>query len=313
MEVGTGLALGKRYIIIDNIDIFHVKRLFGVDTELARTFLSVVAEGSFLRASKRLHVTQSTISVRIRVLEEEFGSQLLVRNKSGVTLTAAGHRFQRHAHVILQTLERARHDVGVAEGFGDAITIGARIGLWDGFLSTWLGDVRRSMPELAFRTRTGFEDDLMPALAEGSLDIGVMYTPQHRPGLEVEELFNERLVMVTTQKTRVRSPDADHVLVDWGPEFYARFRAAFPAFAGSALSVSVGWLGLQHLKCYGGSGYFPHRLVKSQVQRKELFAVKDAPEFELPAFLVYSKNFANREIGELVLSLRAEGRRHNRQ
>lgn len=275
-----------------------------MDTELARTFLAVVAEGSFFAASERLHVTQSTVSVRIRALEETLECRLFVRNKAGAVLTVAGRRFQKHARVLLQTIEQARHDVGLAEGFPDTIAIGARIGLWDGFLDEWLSDVRRAMPTLAFRTQIGFEDELMPALVESRLDIGVMYTPQYRPGLEVEKLFEEQLVMVTTNSAGDCDPDADHVLVDWGPEFYARFRAAFPSFAGSAVSVSVGWLGLRHLNLHGGSGYFPLRLVKSRMDRRELFAVPKAPQFNLPAYVVYPSNRTRDEIDDLISNMR---------
>lgn len=275
-----------------------------MDTELARTFLAVVAEGSFFAASERLHLTQSTVSVRIRSLEETLNCRLFVRNKAGAVLTPAGRRFQKHARVLLQTIEQARHDVALAEGFPDAIVIGARIGLWDGFLDQWLSDVRRSSPDIAFRTMIGFEEDLMPALVESRIDIGVMYTPQFRPGLEVEQLFEERLVMVTTKPDSCSEPDADHVLVDWGPEFYARFRAAFPSFAGSAVSVSVGWLGLRHLQLCGGSGYFPERIVKPRIERQELFAVADAPQFNLPAYVVYSRESRQSDITDLLAGLR---------
>jgi DNA-binding transcriptional LysR family regulator len=279
-----------------------------MDTELARTFLAVVAEGSFFAAGERLHVTQSTVSVRIRTLEESLDCRLFVRNKAGAVLTAAGRRFQKHARVLLQTIEQARQDVALAEGFPEAIVIGARVGLWDGFLDQWLSDVRRLKPGLVFRTLIGFEEDLMPALVESRLDIGVMYTPQYRPGLEVEKLFEEQLVMVTTNPTSQGEPDADHVLVDWGPEFYARFRAAFPSFSGSALSVSVGWLGLRHLNLHGGSGYFPHRLVRSRVERQECFIVENAPQFNLPAYLVYPQENPRSEIDNLISSLRQAAR-----
>ncbi len=54
-----------------------------MDTELARTFLVVVATGSFVDAAQRLHVTQSTVSTRIQRLEETLGAELFVRNKAG--------------------------------------------------------------------------------------------------------------------------------------------------------------------------------------------------------------------------------------
>ena len=78
-----------------------------MDTELARTFLVVIATGSFVEAAQRLHVTQSTVSTRIQRLEETLGAELFVRNKSGTTLTSAGQQFQRHAALLTRTVEQA--------------------------------------------------------------------------------------------------------------------------------------------------------------------------------------------------------------
>jgi hypothetical protein len=73
----------------DNIDKFDLSKA-PMDTELARTFLAVVTVGNFVNAAERLHVTQSTVSTRIRTLETVLGRRLFVRNKGGTTLTAAG-------------------------------------------------------------------------------------------------------------------------------------------------------------------------------------------------------------------------------
>ena len=95
-----------------------------MDTELARTFLVVVATGSIVAASHRLHVTQSTVSTRIQRLEETLGADLFVRNKAGTTLTPAGQRFQRHASLLTRTVEQARHEIGVISGFRATLNIG---------------------------------------------------------------------------------------------------------------------------------------------------------------------------------------------
>ena len=50
-----------------------------MDIELARTFLAIVAAGSFVRAAERLHVAQTTVSARVRLLEEQLRRPLFVR------------------------------------------------------------------------------------------------------------------------------------------------------------------------------------------------------------------------------------------
>lgn len=127
----------------------------------------------------------------------------------------------------------------------------------------------------------------MQGLVEGRLDIGVMYTPQSRPGLKVELLLEERLVLVSTDPHGQPEPGPGYVYIDWGPEFYAKHSASFPDFIGPALTVNIGWLGLQHVLQNGGAGYFPVRLVRPYIKDGRLTNLRGAPEYSLPAYVVY--------------------------
>jgi LysR family transcriptional regulator, flagellar master operon regulator len=259
-----------------------------MDTELARTFLVVIASGSFVEAAQRLHVTQSTVSTRIQRLEETLGAELFVRNKSGTTLTAAGQQFQKHAALLTRTVEQARQEIGVISGFRAMLTIGGRIGLWEDLLLRWLPVFAALAPDVAVRALVGFEEQLMEALIDGRANVGVMYTPHARPGLTVETLFEEQLVMVSSRPDPPRDPSSDYIYVDWGAEFFAQHSLAFPNFSGAALTVNIGWLGLRRLLDHGGTGYFPTRMIREAELNGSVHRVPDAPEFRLPAYLCYA-------------------------
>src|SRR5437879_12759629 len=152
-----------------------------MDTELARTFLVVVATGSFVEASQRLHVTQSTVSTRIQRLEETLGAELFVRNKAGTTLTPAGQQFQRHAALLARTVEQARQEIGIISGYRATLTIGSRIGLWEDLLLRWLPIFASRAPDVAVRALVGLEEHLMESLIDGRSSIGGNDLPQARP------------------------------------------------------------------------------------------------------------------------------------
>jgi len=147
--------------------------------------------------------------------------------------------------------------------------------------------MRAARPEIPVRAENGLEPELMQDLIEGRIDIGVMYTPQSRPALKLERLFEEKRVMVSTDPKGKPEPQPGYVYVDWGPEFYAKHSACFPNFGGPPLTANIGWLGLQHVLENGGSGYFPKRIVQPHLKAKRLSLIEKAPEFSMPAYVVY--------------------------
>jgi DNA-binding transcriptional LysR family regulator len=204
----------------------------------------------------------------------------------------------------VRTLERARQDVGSAAGYRGTLTVGGRFGLWEGLLLEWLPLMRARAPDVSVRAEIGFEEELMSGLVEGRIDIGVMYTPQSRPGLSVERLLEERLMMVSTEQNDAARPDQGYVYIDWGPEFYAQHSVHFPDYAGAGVSANIGWLGLHHILKQGGSGYFPLRLVASYLEDGRLHHKVQAPEFRLPAYAVYPDEPRSETVGLALGTIR---------
>lgn len=258
-----------------------------METEYARTFLAVAAAGNFVGAAERLHVTQSTVSSRIHALETDMGARLFKRGRGGAELTPAGRRFLRHAKALVRTLEQARHEVGLPSGYSGGLTVSGRIALWEDFLPRWADWMRTAVPDVSLRLEIGFEEGIMQGLVQGTIDIGVMYTPESRPGLVVERLFDESLVLVTSDPDRPW-PDAGYIHVDWGPEFHSQFGARFPALDTSARRVNIGWLGLRLIETGGGSGYFPERLARVPIEQGRLWRMEESPLIALPVYMVYA-------------------------
>jgi DNA-binding transcriptional LysR family regulator len=259
-----------------------------MDITLARTFLEIVAAGSFLRAAERLHVTQTAVSARVRSLEELLGRPLFVRNKAGAKLTSAGEHFMRYAPTLVQVWERARSQVAVPAGRRAVVTVGCESSLWDPLLVDWLLWMRQGAPQLALRVEVGAPEGLIAQVGEGILDLAVVYAPPQRPGLRIELLIEEKLVLVTTARRGAAPRAADYVHVDWGPEFAAQQQLAYPGLAGAGVAVSLGPLGLAYLLAAGGSGYFRASVVREALADGRLRRVPKAPEFLYPAYAVYA-------------------------
>jgi DNA-binding transcriptional LysR family regulator len=274
-----------------------------MDTELARTFLEIVSSGSFVRAAERLHVGQTTVSARIRTLEQQLGRPLFVRNKGGASLTPAGEQFLRYAPTFVQLWQRARHQVAVPPGHRALLAIGSEVSLWQPLLLDWVIWMRRSLRDIALRVHVDVPHDLINQVASGLIDIAIMYAPQQRPGLTIDLLMEEELVLVTTDPGMPPAEDPNYVQVDWGPDFGLHHGISFPE-SSSSLSASLGPLALSYILAAGGSGYFRMHAVQPYLDSGQLHVMPDAPRFSYPVYAVYSANADEAALGPALAALR---------
>ncbi len=261
-----------------------------MDIQLARTFLEIIVAGNFVNAAKRLNLTQSAVSLRVRKLEEELGRPVFLRTKSGTELTAAGQQFQRYATSLVRVWEEARQQVAIPPGFRATLSIGGQYSLWERLLLRWIPAMQARAPDIAIRAEVGMPARLMREMVEGIIDVGVMYTPQLRPGLEVETLFEDELVLVSTNPRATNELDDSYVFMDWGPEFQAAHAVTYPDYLNPGVTLSLGSLALNYVLLNQRSGYFPMRVVKRFLGEKRLFLVPDAPVFPFPAYVIYQKD-----------------------
>lgn len=260
-----------------------------MDIDQARTYLAVVETGSFMAAAERVHVTQSTVSMRIRGLEDQIGRPLFNRSKSGATLTAAGMHFEKYARTILRAWQQARHEAALPEDLNGTISVGAEFSLWDSLLLKWIPWIRVSVPDLAIRAESAPMDNLIRRLGEGLLDLAATYTMQNRSGLVSEVLFIDELIFVTSDPAISSPAHKDYIFVDWGPDFLRDYTKAFTQPAVPRLIVSHGQLGFLHMMENGGAGYFPRRMARSALESGLLTAREDLPSFRQPVYLVHGE------------------------
>ena len=258
-----------------------------MDINLARTFLMVAETGSFIEAAEKLNITQSTVSARIKSLEELLGRPLFERSKSGADLTAAGEQFRKHALALVRVWQRAQLEVSLSDQHRDHLAVGAPLGLWQGFLLKWVARLRTESPDIAVSAISGQSGTLSQRLIEGTLDLAVMYRPIQPPGHVVEHLFDEEFVLVTSAKPSSRRSSSDYVFVDWGPDFQQDHAAAYPELTNTGLHLDLGSVSIEYLLTNEASAYFPARIVKHHVARGRLRQLKRARRFVYPVYMVY--------------------------
>lgn len=136
-------------------------------------YLSALArERHFGRAAKACHVTQPTLSMRLKQLETELGVLLIRRGKQFEGLTPEGERVLAQARVLLSHYDNLKLDVERMKG---SLSGTVRLGLvplscMD--LSPILVRLQQRYSSLCFEINDMTADEIMQGLADNSLDIG---------------------------------------------------------------------------------------------------------------------------------------------
>ena len=196
-----------------------------MNIEHLKTFLDVARTGSFHRSAERLHVSQSTVSARIRTLEEQTGQILFQRLKNGAVLTGPGRRMAPYADTAVRAWERGRHYLSLVDTHRIECALGIQSVLAEWMATEWIAWVNVRHPEIALRVEAGDSERLMRGLDDAFIDIAVAFRPRIQPGLKIETLYTEDLILVSSDE---RSLDPnwrdDYVFVDWGETFRRRLR-----------------------------------------------------------------------------------------
>lgn len=140
-----------------------------------RSFFAISEFGSMSKAAEQLHVSQSTLTRQVQVLEDEIGGELLSRGHKGVALTAAGH-------VLLDGMRPvvAKADVVISEarklarGQTSSLRIGYLMSAASEYLNPALAALRRSRPQTKVQLVDLSPGDQIAALRRGELDVAVL-------------------------------------------------------------------------------------------------------------------------------------------
>lgn len=252
-----------------------------MDYILAKTFLSVCQLGTFGAAAEVLHVTQTTVTARIKSLEAVLNCRLFIRNKGGASLTKNGEHFKPYARQIVQTWDAAKRDLPLPDCATDSLAIGIDLTLWNPIAAALLTSLSHSKFDSAISIEVADTKQLCEKVRSGALDAAIVHQPEYNSRTVVEHLLDEKLVRV--QSVNESLP---YLYVDWGEEFKKLHDQALPELAHSNISISLGPVALQVILRSGGSGYFRTRVINRYLKSGALELTPDAPEFSYPVYLL---------------------------
>lgn len=169
------------------------RRLLPSPAELAY-FVEVASTLNISRAAERLGISQPSLSLAVKRLEDAFGTELLIRGKSGVHLTRAGQKFVVQARVLLHEWERLAQAATREETtLSGRYVLGCHpsVGLY-----TLPGLVPRLLaehPELDLKLVHGLSRQITDEVIGFKVDFGVVVNPVEHPDLVIKLLARDEV------------------------------------------------------------------------------------------------------------------------
>jgi len=199
-----------------------------IDLDLVRCFVTVVECGGFTQASKRLHLTQSAITLKIKRLEDLLGQRLFVKTVPPLELTLEGEIILGYAFRLLELNREMVMRVSKPEAMATV-----RLGVISHFgyhhLPLWLSAFKKACSQIRVVMDMGMTDELLKSLDEDRFDLVIagagftgMSQYKRAPKFLEQHLQREKLLWVQAENSKI-DPKTDPLpLVMFGPQ--CRFR-----------------------------------------------------------------------------------------
>ncbi|WP_226558439.1 LysR family transcriptional regulator [Salipiger thiooxidans] len=191
--------------------------------------LAVAEYLNFRRAAVALGVSVSSVSTRVKTLEEDLGILLFERHARGVRLTEAGRRFVKHVSAGVDQLDHAVKTAAMAAaGECGRLRIGIHALIPRSFLAELIGQYREACPGIEVEITESTARDALMQLRSDRLDLAFIAGPAELPDFHSRRIWTEPLVVVLPE----RHPLAGHSAVTWpdlaGETFLVRHGSTGP-------------------------------------------------------------------------------------
>ena len=281
-----------------------------MNIDAINTFLLLTETGNFSRVAEKSNLTQSTVSARIKTLEDTLDTQLFERKPSGVLLTDAGHKFYKYAVSMSKAWQESRQEIARASNPKKMIGLGLHMTMWRRFMPDWLTWMENQHPEFALHVEADYSERLVDYISEGVLDLAITHMPSGLPGMVVQPFMEDELVMVSRHLLDIGSckPEA-YIFVDWSYGYREEHQEKLPEFVRSKINIGFSEIALEHLYVSDCYAYMPRAYISDDLSHERLYIVKGAPILSRPSYLVYAKSSINSDVVKMAVEgLRASNR-----
>lgn len=148
------------------------------------------------RAAKELHISQPTLTVAIKKLEEELKVILFERSKKGITLTAPGVQIYNQVDALLQNWDSLRRDAGnTSEEVRGTVRLGVHVSVGCYFLPLFMPELLKKHPLLQIQLKHDLSRNVLLSILNNQIDVGLVMNPESHPDLVMKEVAQDEVTV----------------------------------------------------------------------------------------------------------------------
>lgn len=271
--------------------------------EYLLTFIVLAECRNFNQTARRLSVVQSTVSSRIKLLEDELGCQLCKRDKQGVSLTKIGEEFLDYAIKMVEMEEYLKEKIKFSTQYKERLTIMCSHYLFDSYISDYIIQYTEKYPNISLKASIMHSEEILTVLKEGKIDLAYTHFPFHNEKYLCKPFVREKVVLVTnpgnnkylatgiTREELLKQPIVFSDIIDSNFEHLVSGRNAYP------LDLNIYTKIVPFLQNRNWYSFLPVSIVAAEIASGHLIQIplKGFSLVEKESHVVYRRNHINWE------------------
>ena len=179
-----------------------------------QTFLMVIKEKSFSKASAKLGISQPAVTQQIKFIEEYLDTKIVDRKKNGILLTKEGEELFRIAVRLEKAISNSEKEVLKIINKDFTFVMGSSNAIGNYILPNYLGDIKSRINNNVYMN-VGLSCEIIDQLEDKKIDVALIESPVFRDGIVYREWVLDELVVFSNQPIKKHLSAEDLMGFDW--------------------------------------------------------------------------------------------------
>ena len=179
-----------------------------------QTFLMVIKEKSFSKASAKLGISQPAVTQQIKFIEDYLDTKIVERKKNGILLTKEGEDLYRIAVKLDKAISSSEKELLKIINKEFTFIMGSSNAIGNYVLPPYLGQIKQRIGNEVYM-HVGLSSDIIDQLEEKKIDVALIESPVFRDGIIYREWVQDELVVFSNQPIKKQLLAEDLLEFDW--------------------------------------------------------------------------------------------------